>query len=206
MSLLELPPRPAPDGQSARQARVVEAALRCYARWGVTKTTFDDIGREAGTSRATVYRFFPGGRDALLLAVVESEVAHFVASVAGAVDRVAGDDLETVLVTAMSTAGRLFSTHPALQFVLRHEPEIVLPRLAFGHLDEVLHAAGDLAPALLGPLLEDEAARRLGEWAARILLSYASCPADGVDIADPASIRRLVRTFILPGILSEGAV
>ena len=52
--------------------------------------------------------------------------------------------------------------------------------------------------------VDDETAARVAEWAARILLSYASCPAAGVDICDEASIRDLVRTFVLPGTLHEG--
>ena len=35
------------------------------ARWGLAKTTVEDAAREAGVSRATVYRYFPGGRDEL---------------------------------------------------------------------------------------------------------------------------------------------
>lgn len=39
-------------------------------RYGVSKTTMDDIGKEAGVSRPTVYRYF-GDRDALLAALIE---------------------------------------------------------------------------------------------------------------------------------------
>ena len=34
------------------QNRVIAATLRCMARWGITKTTLDDVAREAGLSRA----------------------------------------------------------------------------------------------------------------------------------------------------------
>ena len=58
--------------------RVIDATLRCLARHGTIKTTVDDIAREASVSRATVYRTFPGGRDELLAAVVDTEVARLV--------------------------------------------------------------------------------------------------------------------------------
>ena len=45
--------------------RIVDATLRCVGRWGLAKTTLDDVAREAGCSRATVYRLFPGGKDSL---------------------------------------------------------------------------------------------------------------------------------------------
>ncbi|MBV9662332.1 MAG: TetR/AcrR family transcriptional regulator, partial [Actinobacteria bacterium] len=45
-------------------------------------------------------------------------------------------------------------------------------------------------------------AQRAAEWGARIVLSYTSCPADDVDLADEASARRLVQTFVLPGLVT----
>jgi len=34
-------------------------AVTCFARWGTTKTTLDDVAREAGVSRATLYASSP---------------------------------------------------------------------------------------------------------------------------------------------------
>jgi AcrR family transcriptional regulator len=53
----------------ARQ-QILAAAERVIQRYGVPKTTMDDIGKEAGVSRPTVYRYF-GDRDALLRALIE---------------------------------------------------------------------------------------------------------------------------------------
>ena len=39
---------------------VLDAAVACIARVGLTKTTLDDVARDAGCARATVYRHFPG--------------------------------------------------------------------------------------------------------------------------------------------------
>ena len=43
--------------------RVLDAVKACCERWGMAKVTIDDIAAEAGCSRATVYRLFPGGKD-----------------------------------------------------------------------------------------------------------------------------------------------
>ena len=51
---------------AGQEQRIVDATTRCIARWGVAKTTLDDVAREASCSRATVYRLFPGGKDAVL--------------------------------------------------------------------------------------------------------------------------------------------
>src|SRR5579883_2123951 len=57
--------------------RILVATYDCVARWGLAKTTVEDAAREAGVSRATIYRYFPGGRDELIGAVVRWEFFRF---------------------------------------------------------------------------------------------------------------------------------
>ncbi len=185
--------------QLGLQERIVDATLRCIARWGVGKTTLDDVGREAGCSRATVYRVFPGGKDGLMESVTNVELGRFFAGISRRLDDVADQGLEALLVAGMSEAGRRLLEHPALQYVLLYEPEAICPQLAFAQMDVVLRTAAEFATPWLARYLPDEEAARLAEWVTRILLSYASMPDDGIDIRDEASIRRLVRTYVLPG-------
>jgi AcrR family transcriptional regulator len=49
--------------------RVLAAAERCIQRYGIRKTTMEDIAREAGMSRPSVYRYF-ADRDDLLVALI----------------------------------------------------------------------------------------------------------------------------------------
>jgi AcrR family transcriptional regulator len=204
VSLLELGSPTTPTaGAGNRERRIAEAALRCFARWGVGKTTLDDVAREAGCSRATVYRFFPGGKDALVASVAGAELCTFLDGIGRRLDEVGDGSLEDLLVAGMAEAGRRFRGHAALQFLLTYEPEIVLPHLGFHGLDEVLRTAGDFARPWLAHHLDDETARRVGEWATRILLSFVACPDEQVDVRDDDSIRVLVRMFILPGIATD---
>lgn len=179
--------------------RVVAAAVRCIARWGLAKTTLDDVAREAGCSRATVYRLVPGGRDALLVAVAQREVERFFAGVG---ERLAASaTLADMLVAGIIEAARRLVEHPALRFLVEHEPEVVLPRLAFHQMDAVLAAASDFAtPHLQRFLADEEHARRVSEWVSRIVVSYTLTPAPDVDLTDEQSARRLVEDFVLPGL------
>jgi len=186
------------------EERIIDATLRCIARWGVGKTTLDDAAREAGCSRATVYRLFPGGKDGLLDAVCRAELGRFFVGLTGRLEAVADQGVEALLVAGMSEAGRRILDHPALQYVLTHEPEAIAPRLAFAQMDLVLRTACAFAQPWLARHLDDEEAARLAEWVARILISYAAMPAEGVDIGDEESIRRLVRTYVLPGLNQQG--
>ena len=205
MSVLAVPRLPSglaasPADPVPLEDRVIDAALRCVARWGIAKTTLDDVAREAGCSRATVYRVVPGGKDGLIETVATREATRFFAALADRLDAVADQGLEEVLVAGMAEAGHRFTSHPALQYLLANEPEAVVPRLAFSEMDRVLRIATAFATPWLARYLPEEQATRVAEWSTRLMLSYASCPADGVDIGDEASVRSLVRTFILPGL------
>jgi AcrR family transcriptional regulator len=48
--------RPGPVARTLDKA--LAAAQRCFVRFGLEKTTMDDIASEAGLSRATIYRYF----------------------------------------------------------------------------------------------------------------------------------------------------
>ncbi len=182
--------------------RVIEGALDCIARQGVAKTTLDDVARRAACSRATVYRAFPEGKDGVLAAVVDTEVSRFFSALA--VQMGQADDLEDVLVAGMAEAATRVLSHPALTYLLEYEPDVVLPHLAFARLDDVLATASTFLAPFLGRWLDHTEAASAAEWATRIVMSYLACPADGVDLTDEDDVRRLVRTFVLPGIRSAG--
>ncbi len=188
------------DDRSSTRVRIVDGALRCLARHGIAKTTVDDIAREAGLSRATVYRTFPKGKEGILGAVVETELARLFSSLAVAMGE--ATDLEDVLVAGMVTSARWLRSHEALGYLLEHEPGAVLPHLTFGGLDQVLLAAGDLAAPFFARWLEPEQASRAAEWAVRIVMAYCANPAPDTDLTDPEDARALVQTFVLPGILA----
>ncbi len=52
-----------------RTHHIVRAALTVFSRYGVAKTTMNDIAAEAGVARQTVYNAFPGKTEILRAAV-----------------------------------------------------------------------------------------------------------------------------------------
>jgi AcrR family transcriptional regulator len=188
------------DDRSSTRVRLVDGALRCLARQGIAKTTVDDIARAAGLSRATAYRTFPRGKDGILAAVVETEVARLFSTLAVAMGE--AGDLEDVLVAGMVESARWLRGHEPLAYLLEHEPGVVLPYVTFGGFDQVMLVASDLAAPFFARWLEPEQASRAAEWAVRIVMAYCSDPSPHADLTDPADTRALVRTFVLPGILA----
>ena len=64
-----------PRRTPAIRDRILAATLVSLARYGVAKTTLDDVAKEAGCARATVYRYF-GGKQQLLDAVDRPRVGQ----------------------------------------------------------------------------------------------------------------------------------
>jgi len=201
MTVLSLPRQDAAEGVEGPAERIVDAALRCVGRWGLGKTTLDDIAREAGCARATVYRLFPGGRDALWSAVVATEASRFFRRIA---ERAAAQDgLEDVVVVLVTESAAILSGHAALEFLFAHEPEAILPHLAFHRMNGLFALVGAFAGPLLAPWLADgseEEAARAAEWLARVVISYLTSPSPDVNLLEESSARSFVRTFILPGL------
>lgn len=187
------------DHAAQPDERIVDATLRCIARWGLAKTTLDDVAREAGCSRATVYRAFPGGKDSLVCSAVAVEVGRLATGLRQAVAPHA-DDLTDVLVAGIVHAARWLTGHAALHFMLAHEPELILPRVAFHQMNQVLEVASAIVGPVLAPHVGADEAGRAAEWVARLVFSYTLSPSDAVDVCDEDSVRVLVRDFVLPGL------
>lgn len=187
------------DDRSSQRIRIVDATLTCLATQGLAKTTLDDIASCAGLSRATVYRVFPGGREAILAAVVDTEMARLFSHVAVAMGE--ASDLEAVLVAGIVETAQMLSGHHALGYLLEHEPGVVLSYLCFERMDRILAAAASFAAPFLTRWLEPEEAARAAEWATRITMSYLTQPSS-IDPRDPKDVARLVSRIVLPGVLA----
>lgn len=181
----------------AARARLIEAALGCVARVGVSKTTLDDVAREAGVSRATLYRVFSNKRE-LFDAVVAQEAVSLCLNLELAAAGTA--DLEDALVVLVTTASRSLSEHAALRTVMLMEPELLLPNLAFGEADAFLRTASALVAPVLERFLPPERVDRGAEWAVRVFLSYMCSPSEAVRLDVGPSVRRLVRDFVVPAL------
>jgi len=185
---------------------LLQAAFDSVSRYGMAKTTVEDVARAAGRSRATVYRLFPGGRDELFSAMVGRELERFFVGLAAAV--AGATDLVGVLEVALVHAHREIAGHAVLQQLLGSEPEQLLPVLATE--EDRLH---ERVVAFLRPLVERELSTgrvRSGvdpevatRYVASLGLSIMSTPG-GIDLDDPVAVRSVVRHELLGGILKAG--
>ncbi|HEX4777327.1 MAG TPA: TetR/AcrR family transcriptional regulator [Acidimicrobiia bacterium] len=188
--------------------RLLEAAYACVARFGMGKTTIDDVVKESSVSRATIYRAFPGGKDELMREVVAWEMGRFFGSLAEAV--AGAPDFATLVEEGLVFAHRAVLEHEVLQKVLVTEPERLLPLLTTETHRPLRFITGYLVPFLereeregrVWPGLDLE---RAADYVARMLLSLIGSPGQW-DLDDPVQVHELVRTELLAGVLVPEAL
>jgi AcrR family transcriptional regulator len=192
----------APVGEATEATeRILDAALTVVARWGVHKTALGDVAKEAGCSRATVYRAFPGGKQHLFLSLGVRELDTYLRSILEAVD--AAEDLGDALTRGLVVATRLLHDHDAAQFILRHEPELLVPFLGFHQVDVLYrHTAAAVGPHL-ERFLPAERAAWAAEWSARLFITYLFHPDEALDLATVAGARSLVDRLLLPAFAAD---
>jgi AcrR family transcriptional regulator len=74
-TLLQVPPSATPSGAATR-TRLVQAALTCIGRFGLAKTTLEDVATEARVSRQTIYRHFADRHELMAEALLAELEAH----------------------------------------------------------------------------------------------------------------------------------
>ncbi|HYF46306.1 MAG TPA: TetR/AcrR family transcriptional regulator [Acidimicrobiales bacterium] len=184
--------------------KVADADLACIADHGVRALTVERVAVEAGVSRASVYRWFPGGRTDVLLAAGHREMARFFSELEPRL--AAAPTLDDCLAEGLATTVRFLQGSRPLQSLLAHEPELVLPHLAFDRMGTAFDVAASVAVHHVHRFLGDPDARRAVELVARLALSHTLSPSADLDVGDVDVARRLVHRFVTPGLLPSPTI
>jgi AcrR family transcriptional regulator len=196
-----LSPRHSDTNGDAR-SEIMQAGERCIQRYGIRKTTMDDIAREAGMSRPSVYRYFTDRQD-LLLALLSARTRALT-----------------------ERARRFIAQQPSVEEGL---VEGLLYLASHGHRDEFVRlmismddsefgrrvvstdAFATLAGEFWDPFLD--AAERQGElrsgldrhdvhvWLAEVALVLIGL-VEREPQSDPAKFRDLLRSFVVPAFVA----
>lgn len=167
----------------------------------MAKVTVDDIASEAGVSRATLYRFFPGGKDVLFEALRRRETNEFFELLMTSLHQT--DSLEDLVVATVVLATRALRADEHLRLMLASEPGEVVADLTVAGLPRIVAVASTYLVPAFRPYLDDHDAAELAEWLSRLVISYFLASSSFVDLGDEDSARRFVRRFVLPAFQSR---
>ncbi|MGW4061225.1 TetR/AcrR family transcriptional regulator [Amycolatopsis sp. NPDC004747] len=187
-----------PGTEDEARRRIVEAATACLDRAGLAKTSLSDVAAEAGVTRQTVYRYFPGLKD-ILRAVALAGVEEF----AGRMERhlaAFGTPAEAA-VESVVFAVRTLPGEPHMGLLLQAgEADFftdgVISPLAFSYGARILrNLPVDWAGA---GIATDEELQGLAEVLMRLFLSFLQYPSARPLTDD--ELRALVRRWIGPAL------
>jgi AcrR family transcriptional regulator len=195
-----------PADAHAAKVRLIDAADACIDRYGLAKTTIEDVAAEAQVSRATIYRYFRN-RDELVLEVL-------LWSLERSMERSLGD-----FFVDADSPGRfgdaLVRSAVYLLDAIRHDPklETLLDRES-GGISATISGASEL---LFHTVLDEWRAEltaaqssgfvraeldidELSEWILRAILSLLTV--EGPEPHTPDDERRLLATFLVPAVVA----
>ncbi|MEX2555391.1 MAG: TetR/AcrR family transcriptional regulator [Actinomycetota bacterium] len=197
----------APADDDIARDRLLDAAASCFERFGVLKTTVDDVATTAHVSRTTVYRYFRGGRDELILGVFMREVQELSGEIAAAMRE--ESTFPEAVISSIVFAVRSVRDGIHLRFLF--SPETVGETANIVMTSPAFYA---LTSETLRPFFEDGQHRGeirtdlkledTSEWLVRITLSLMTVNAP-VE-RDDDQLRAFLREFLVPMFRSEPSV
>ncbi len=168
-----------PDPPSPALDPILDAATRCFARHGVGRTSVQDVARELGVNRTTVYRQV-GNVDAMVRLLLARELHRLLT---GLPTELQGRTGPQAVVELMAAIIAFASEHPVLTKVRDDEPELIGPFVVTDLAALLERVTAGAAPLLGAAMDAGLLARRDPEvvagWLARIALSLIAAPPPG---------------------------
>ncbi len=193
-----------PETAGEARERLLDAAVVCFERVGVKRTSIADVASEAKVTRPTVYRYFKN-RDDIYLAFLlrlgpsfmQAAYAHLGARELSSEEAVVEIVLYMITTLPKSPWAGVFFEEDTLaitQRLMLETPDIV-----------------DMGAAMLGAYLEPaQSAGRVREdldlsayleWLMRFVFSKVAVP--GPDVENQDALRRQIRQMLLPPLFTD---
>lgn len=179
--------------------RIVAAAAELISSQGLRGTSVDDIASAAGCGRATVYRYFPGGRAELLEVTMGEGVDRIFALCAQVTDNAVS--LAEAVAGTINIAVLELSNDAVVQQLLVDEPDTIATLISPMRIEPLFERASEWGAEHFSRFLEPAIAGHVGEWCVRVVTDHLRSPAPIVDITDPLVARKLVDTFLIPTLI-----
>jgi AcrR family transcriptional regulator len=184
--------------------KVLSAAMHCYRTYGVSNTAMEDVARQAGVGRATLYRHF-SNQEALITEVMAANLRQVQQRL---VERVQGCDtaqgyfVESAIIIINESRKRDLTS---LLFGEGSSPSMI-NRISFSQPNIVAMGNDLIAPfydraKAQGILREWVTRPLLQEWASRVLLSFLMSPSPRLN--NERKMRKFFHEAIMPSIIRQ---
>lgn len=188
------------DDADDLETRILDAALVQFAKVGVKKTTIEDVARQAGVDRVTVYRRV-GSRDDLVQAVISREVATLLTELAAMPER--HDSIDDLIADIFVTVVTRWRTHPMVERMLAIEPERVIMKLTVDGATTfamcVTATATTLERAVQRGLLADSGDLMIrAEIVCRVVHSLILAPHGTTPLRSDDELAEFARRYLVP--------
>lgn len=192
-----------PDTTARRNRRedLLVAAARRFVDVGLRRTTMEDIAREAGAGKATLYRHFANKSD-LIDALLVREGDRLRRRLAQAFE--AHVDVLPGIEDAFLAGVQFLVEHPVLTKGRDEEPAMLLARVTAHRGPLVESALATFADWIAEGVDRGEVRDVEPRWAAevlvRLMLSWFAFPPMAIPVHDPAGARQFAHELIAQGL------
>jgi AcrR family transcriptional regulator len=190
-------------GDPELRATVLRAARACFLRYGVRKTSMEDVARAAGITRQALYRVVGGAGELAEAVVVERirEIAEELAPVAAAAPTFE-DAVPAIALASIDGARR----DEELRNFFATSTTWRVHHLMTGHFPEIADVVLELFVPVLargrreGLLRPDVSDREVVDWIRGVQLMLILR-----DDLDPGEERELLRKFLVPSVTAPAS-
>jgi AcrR family transcriptional regulator len=188
MRMADVPPLPPEELDE-----YLDAAARCFLRFGVGRTRVPDVAAEVGKSRVTVYRQV-GTVDNMARLLLARDLHRLLRRVPAALSGRRGPE---AIVSMLEVVVEHARNHPVLMKVLRDEPQLIGPVL-ISDLGAASSRIAEMVAPILDALMDSgQLARRdsrvVAEWLVRQTVTLILAPPQG-------NLRTFLSEFLVPAL------
>ncbi|NUS44106.1 MAG: TetR/AcrR family transcriptional regulator [Mycobacteriaceae bacterium] len=180
--------------------RILDAAGEQFRRWGVQRSTMEDVARQAGVSRVTVYRRFPN-KDVLVEHVLLREFRRYFDTFL--VDIATADNPADRVVLGFVSSLRALRGNPLISALITAEPDRFVSSL-IGDGGRAVAMVREFVAGRLrleqraGAISADLNTDLVAEMMVRICASFLAIPSHIVDLDDDEQLAAVARQFLAP--------
>jgi len=180
--------------------RLLDAAHDQFRRFGIRRSTMEDVARRAGVARITAYRRFTT-KDALVEHVVRREFRRYFDQFL--IDIKQAETVADRVVLGFVSALQAIRSNPLIGGLMAAEPDLVVPSM-IGDDGRTLATVQRFIAGQLrreqeaGNVSGDVDVELVAEMMTRVCTSFLVTPSLVVDLDDEEHLRMIARQFLVP--------